>query len=257
VTDEPLNVKELQQNFYTQKQLMRVRRGPAGLDEDRSGGTIGYDVPPAGFPYPVSLVAPPILLQTRKKRSAKCIYDLGSEYNNKVWDTATQVTCRAPYECPEDLMTVPDSLMACSAEDSPEVFFGKAPMQVGGKLQFYEFLQSVADAPLLVRNKEARSTRAFLDSQTEQISCLMIAFSAQYGIASTLQITADIAADVKLDYKVTHFQSLEGDDLYAYTQVTILALVLSTVLFVEKVLTVRNLVWEHVKHGFFWIWWCR
>ena len=53
-----------------------------------------------------------------------------------------------------------------------------------------------------------------------------------------------------MDYKVTHFQSLEGEQLAEYTYVTLAAFALSFVVLVEKCLTVRNLVWKSVRYGF-------
>ena len=73
------------------------------------------------------------------------------------------------------------------------------------------------------------------------------------GIASTIDITGKFAADVKVDFQVTHFQSLEGDHLSQYTFVTIAAFVMSFVVLVEKVLTVRQLDWRKsrkVRNGF-------
>jgi hypothetical protein len=55
---------------------------------------------------------------------------------------------------------------------------------------------------------------------------------------------------VQVDFKVTHFQSLEGAQLTEYTYVTIAAFVLSFVVLMEKVVTVRNLIWRQVRYGF-------
>ena len=230
-----------------------MRHGPASLDEDRLSSTVDYQTPPGGFPYPVSLVAPPILLESRRTgtRTTDCRYMLGFEYNAKILDTAVSVTCHSPYSCSENVMTNPTSLMACSSNDLPSRFFGQEHIHFGGRLQFYEFLQSIVDTPLLVRDKVPKSTRTFLDSQTDSISCVMIAYSPEYGIVSTIRISADVRADVKVDYTVTHFQSLEGEDLTAYTRVAIPAFVLSTSLWVEKCVTVRSLDWHEVREAFF------
>jgi len=93
----------------------------------------------------------------------------------------------------------------------------------------------------------------------------MIAYSPEYGIVSTIRISADVRADVvstirisadvradvKVDYTVTHFQSLEGETLAAYTRVAILAFFLSTILLFEKYVTVRSLDWHEGREAFF------
>lgn len=181
VTGAGLTVKELQNSYYAAKPQFRLRRGPASLDEDRLQSAIEYETPVAGYPFPTSLVAPPILLQRRRVRTDQCKYALGSEYNTKVWETAVEVTCRPPYECSDDLTGTRTSLMACSSEAAPEQFWGRSPIMFNDQLQFYEFLQTIADAPFVERNGSVLETRGFLDAQTETISCLMITYSSQYG----------------------------------------------------------------------------
>jgi hypothetical protein len=246
VTGRPMSVKELQNTFYSQTPLYRLRRGPKSLDEDRINFQFDYQTPPAGYPYQVSLISPALLLQSRTVRSETCAYALGTEYNANVWGTAVNVTCRAPYLCSHSMMTNPTELMACSSEERPQLHFGRKPIDVRGKNVFYEFLQTIADSELVIRSSSKRKyldTRAFLDPQTETLSCLMVAYSAQFGICSTIEITATFASDVSVDFTVTHFQSLEGEDLVAYIQLTIGVLVLSLIIFIEKILTARFSVW--------------
>jgi hypothetical protein len=250
LTSRPMSVKELQSYYYNWDSKILLRKGPSSLDEDRAELEIEYVVPPAGFPHKMSLVAPPILLQTRRKRTSNCTYALGSEYNNKVWENAVDVTCQDPYVCPEELMTVPTSLMACSSPESDERFFGKNPTVRSGKEMYFEFLQSISDAPFLVRDDEPRSARAFIDSQTTYVNCLMVAYSPQYGIVSTINIMAELEADVRVDYEIQHYQSLEGDDYNTYRTVVIIAFVLSAIVLIEKAITIRYMIWEEEWPGF-------
>jgi len=239
VTGRPMTVKELQTRFYKQKPLYRRRRGPQSLDEHRINFQVDYQTPRAGYPYQVSLVSPPLLLQTRAERSDKCAYELGVEYNAKVWGTAVNVTCRDPYLCTDGMMTNPTELMACSSHGTPSLFFGMEPIPVRGKLAFYDFLQSIADAKIVMRAGEAIPTRAFLDTQTETMSLFMVTYSAQFGICSTIEIKGTFSSDLKVDFSVRHFQSLEGEDLTQFIQLTVLVIVLSSIILVEKIVTAR------------------
>ena len=45
-------------------------------------------------------------------------------------------------------------------------------------------------------------------------------------------------------------QSLEGEDLAAYAKLTICALVLSCMIFAEKLYTIRHLDWHEHRRGF-------
>ena len=88
------------------------------------------------YAYPVSLVSPPILLQTRVEKTNVCQNELGSSYQDKVWkDTTAGVACEIPYECDEELLNASTALMSCSAEEAPTEFFGQTPIKIQGKLQ--------------------------------------------------------------------------------------------------------------------------
>jgi hypothetical protein len=87
------------------------------------------------------------------------------------------------------------------------MIFGRKPYVVAGKNAFFDFLQSVADAELVMRAGEAIPTRSFLDSMSETISCLMVTYSPHFGICSTIEITATFGSDVQVDFTVKHIQS--------------------------------------------------
>jgi hypothetical protein len=124
------------------------------------------------------------------------------------------------------------------------MIFGRKPYVVAGKNAFFDFLQSVADAELVMRAGEAIPTRSFLDSMSETISCLMVTYSPHFGICSTIEITATFGSDVQVDFTIKHIQSIEGEDLADYTKLTIGALVLSCMIFLEKIYTIRQLNWH-------------
>ena len=90
-----------------------------------------------------------------------------------------------------------------------------------------------------MRGEEAIPTRAFLDTQTETLSVLMVTYSAQFGICSTIEIKGTFSSDLKVDFSVRHFQSLEGEDLTQFIQLTVLVIVLSSIILVEKIVTAR------------------
>jgi len=65
----------------------RVRRGPVIDDQTRMTETIPYER--TQFAYPMSLVSPPILLQTRVEKTKVCRNHLGSIYQDKIWADTT------------------------------------------------------------------------------------------------------------------------------------------------------------------------
>jgi len=68
----------------------------------------------------------------------------------------------------------------------------------------------------------------------------MVAFAPEYGLASTISITALLSADVRMDFTVKHFQSLEEDDLKSYTMISICGFVLAGVILVDKIYTIQT-----------------
>jgi hypothetical protein len=66
LTNKPMFVKELQSYYYKWDSKIALRKEPAILDEERTQLEIEYVVPPAAFPFKMSLVSPPILLKTRQ-----------------------------------------------------------------------------------------------------------------------------------------------------------------------------------------------
>ena len=126
ITAAPIPATEMQQMYYKQVPNFRVRRGPVADDETRMTAPISYQR--GTYAYPVSLVSPPILLQTRVEKTAVCKSELGSSYQDKIWkDSSAGVTCEFPYACDEELLNTSNALMSCSSDEVPAKFFGQPP----------------------------------------------------------------------------------------------------------------------------------
>ena len=240
VTSSPLSVKQLQEEYYNTRGKFKIRRGPVSSDEDRFA-SIEYEIPAAGFPYPTSLVSPPIVIQKRKSRTQACDYALGTQFNKKIWDDIVTKTCASPYECPENILENATALVTCLNQQTPTAFFGQEPYLLRGESVFYEFLQSITESEVLVRNGNPEYTDSFVDLQTEAITVIMIAYSPQYGIVSTISIVGTFAAEVQMDYSIMHFLSVEGETLDEYRTIASVAFVLSIIILIEKLVTIRHL----------------
>ena len=93
-------------------------------------------------------------------------------------------------------------------------------------------------------------TASFLDAQTTSVTVAMMAFSPEFGIASKILIKAEQGAEMKVDFLVSHFQSLEDDNLIRYYMACIAGFVLAGVILIEKVGTVYGKVWEEERLNF-------
>jgi len=239
ITAAPATEHALQRLLYDTQSSMRARRGPLNDDTTRMTSTIRYQRSP--YSYRMSLVAPPIVLQTRVEKTEICPNKLGTVFHRKAWmQTVNGSACKMPYECDEDLLNSSTELLACSGTSSPASFFGRDPLHYGGKIQFYEFLQSITDAALLIRDNKPQETQGFLDGQTQSVEVTMVAYAADYGMASTIHITAVLGSSVSVDYKVEHFAALEGQELEEYRKIVIVGFILAGVIFMEKIITVLH-----------------
>jgi len=127
ITSSPLPVKEIQKRFYEEYPNFQLRRGPRVDDRTRMTKTIPYVR--NTFTYPVSLVSPPIVLQTRNEKTDVCKNKLGGIFQKKIWkETLDGVACKLPYECDISLVNTSTSLMSCSRETGPSIFFGQSPL---------------------------------------------------------------------------------------------------------------------------------
>jgi len=96
VTSSPLSVKEMQQRYYSNQVSVRLRRGAVMDDKTRMTDTIPYER--NTYAFPVSLVSPPILLQTRVEKTDVCTNELGTIYQKQVWKGSIEgVGCESPY----------------------------------------------------------------------------------------------------------------------------------------------------------------
>jgi len=88
------------------------------------------------FSYPMTLVSPPIVLQTRVEKTKECSRSkLGSDFQNYLWNSTMQsVVYAPPYECDEALINASISLLACSDAETPNSFFGRAHQMLGGMM---------------------------------------------------------------------------------------------------------------------------
>ena len=109
---------------------------------------------------------------------------------------------------------------------------------------------SITDAKILVRKGEQFETASFLDAQTKSVTVMMVAFSPEYGLASTIKIMASMEADVSVDFAVEHFASLEGDALESYKTICIVGFVLAGVITIEKIVTVLGKDFKEERLGF-------
>ena len=129
----------------------------------------------------------------------------------------------------------------------------QSPLQFKGLGSvFAEFLTTIADSQLLMRGEngqqEAIMTSAFLDSQTHEITVLLVLFAPNVGIATKISISGTFGTSVSMDFEVQHIQTLEGEALVEYSVISALAIIMALVLGLERVTTAWRKLRLHPKY---------
>ena len=259
VAPKILSTAELGELYNHGKARFIFRKGALVSDSIRLNSRIEYDRRP--FNYQVALSAPPMLLQERVISTDHCKTGLGSNFINKTWgDTISGIMCQPPFECDDVLMTTPTELIVCTSKTLTEAenqsnssitFFGQQVLQVPVALTptpnsfvFPEFLQSIADANILVRNDEVFSTKNYIDGSTRYITLLVNTFSSEYGIASQIKVSASFGSYITVMSSVEHFQATEGEDLRSYLFIVTIGWIFAGIIFVEQLYTIMRRTME-------------
>ena len=138
--------------------------------------------------------------------------------------------------------------MTCSTEASDAanatLFFGRFPSFKNTMPSVHwEFLQSIVEAEVLVRDGQTFYTQDFIDPMTSSVSVIMVSFMPQHGIVSLITITGDFGSTVQVDYRVSHFQSMENDRLASFRYSVFLGIGVAIFIAVEKTFSLINKMW--------------
>jgi hypothetical protein len=202
-------MSQLQQEYYEGKVEYELRRGPRVPDRERYEL---IDLEPEPYASAGYLIAPPIVLQQRKMPSSQCATKLGTAaLGIAKEDVVKGPACTAPYTCDDDL-----GMFTCNADSSPETHFGKAQTTVNGDEFFWEFLTSITDVPILVRDRKQYSTTQFIDMQTTDLRVIFLVVAPKVGIITLVEITAGFVANVEVEYNIYHLQAVEGTPEITY-----------------------------------------
>ena len=105
-------------------------------------------------------MAPPIVLQARVGKTPNCSTVAGTDFTSTLWNhTVYGEKCHFPYDCGRDLTTDPTELLTCKTDKAPSKFFGAHKLGEDlGHMHglFFEFLQTVAEAKILLRVDKRR-----------------------------------------------------------------------------------------------------
>ena len=220
---------------------MEIRLGPITTNRKRALTAVG--VQKLDFGARSTLLAPPILFQTRQQPSTECGFEYSSRYIKDQYEKAMQNKCAYPMQC-EGFK--PESMISCSSSTDyiNASHFGLNPMLYQTNYGYADFLYSIADHENLYRNNMCVSTNKFIDSLTQTIQLVFVFFSPGAGLVTMLNVQADMSGtnNAKTKIYVDHFGVLEGHKLNMYLFIQTLVLLSIVVKIFDVFFTLQTLV---------------
>ncbi|CAE8607685.1 unnamed protein product, partial [Polarella glacialis] len=233
---EALTVKDVQELYYSRREAMRLRSGPALTDEARISRPLSYVR--KAFNPPGYLLAPPLLIQQRSVKTMDCDSGFATWSLQDMWkDIIVGPTCQAPFQCADEILKSPLPLIACSStEEMSKPWYGRQPSspqfgRLNGVSSYSEFLAAVTDVPLLVRGGETLDTSMIIDEQTQGLSVLSL-----LEVWLTFQ-----SGSVEASYEFSSLSSMEGSALTESVAIQVTALIMAVVLLCNTAYNVMSL----------------
>jgi len=204
---------------------------------------------PRKYSQKTMMISPPLVLQVRNKAGV-CKSEFSNEIVQKVQEHGLLSQCKYPYECPN--YTVHD-ISTCPDEDGADEIehFGHLPVTFEGEKYHMEFLFSIADNAVLVRNELVdgqrklvfRNTNEYFDLLTKSIKILAVFYSVEFGITSMLTIDFETSEGrVTAKHEIKHYVAVKDNQVvYVYT-LLILALFFLFLIVVDMIPSTRKQV---------------
>jgi len=219
---------------------MEIRLGPITTNRKRALTAVGVEK--LDFGARSTLLAPPILFQTRQQPSIDCGFTYSSRYINDQYEKTMQDKCAYPMQCKG---LKPESMISCSSSTDyiNASHFGLNPMLYQTNYGYADFLFSIADHENLYRNNVFLSTNNFIDSLTQTIQLVFVFFSPGAGLVTMLNVQCDMSGtdDAKTKIYVDHFGVLEGYKLNMYIFIQTLVLLNIVVMIFDIFFTLQTL----------------
>ena len=229
--------------FYRQRGLYALRPGPLRTRKERLASPIHYDQ--TLYTAPAFLIAPPIVRVDQQSKESDCsAASFGSRANERVRRVANSTICQPPYECSSDL-SEPTTLLSCSSALSPSTHLGQT--LPAGHQKFTEFLATVADVSMLLREGVAIDTAEFVNAQTVDLELILVVVSPQFGIVSRISVRAQLGPVVRMSTDVIHYQSVHSQE--ALSELTALVVIGFITIIICAVFDVAKRIESRLRKG--------
>mmetsp|Transcript_58464 Transcript_58464/g.137275 ORF Transcript_58464/g.137275 Transcript_58464/m.137275 type:complete len:1840 (+) Transcript_58464:176-5695(+) len=188
VGTETLSPSEVQKKYYRREVEMQKIFGPKGGKTLRSEPKTSES-----FDNKLILMAPPVVFQTRKT-AALCNNQLTAPIVAAQLVLTEAAHCSASI-CP-NLNT--QSLITCQGGPDTGKYFGRSLNTLGGSHGHADFLYTIADNPVLVRDGVLLDAEKFIDTLTSTAMILAVFQDPATGLISQLQLKSELSGKTVL-----------------------------------------------------------
>lgn len=149
--------KQLQELYLEHFGDFSIRNGPLITNKERESTRV--EVEKTDYGERSTLVAAPILFQTKGTKTAACPFNYSSAFVKQMHETAMADKCEQSIYACEDKASMVESISTCTSQgNQTEMHFGLMPSDFAGKTGYADFLASIADNPFVFRQLQNGST---------------------------------------------------------------------------------------------------
>jgi hypothetical protein len=186
-----LSAYQVQELYFAKSQRMKSITGPWVSERDRIGQ---LNVPIAksvlSFSERILLASPPLIFQQRRDDRA-CNISAMQLFLEQQLNLVRASHCRVDGECPDTESR--NDIYTCDS-DTPVTgtHFGLNTTTLRGQTGFADFLFTMADNEVIVRDQQLIPAREFLDMQTKSAMVVCLFYSPSNGDTTVLTLIIDV-----------------------------------------------------------------
>jgi hypothetical protein len=245
------SISQLQRKFYLEFAKMEIIPGPRTTETER---VVAYShVEEKSFnKYDdrIVLAAPPILFQTRVVEGP-CSSKVIAPFLEAQAQLINMSHCSVGGQCPS--MSSVDSAYMCKlpgAISRDSTYFGLNQTELEGSRGFAEFLYTIGDNSVIVRDDEMLDTASFLDSLTETATVWNLFLSPEDGMIVSLKLIisrdgGDLGAKISTKIKITYLDNLNDEARIKCTNIFIVLMLLIVTTVVVNLFSLAEIIVEH------------
>jgi hypothetical protein len=242
------SISQLQRKFYREFANMEIIPGPRTTETERVAAYSRVDQKTFNkYDERVVLAAPPILFQTRNDEGS-CESKVIEPFIRVQEELINLTQCSIEGECPDTI-----SAYNCKQQDpvgSNITYYGLNQTELEGTRGFAEFLYTIGDNSVIVRDGELLDTGGFLDSQTESAIIWCLFLSPEDGMLISLKLIVNrggsaLGAKISTETKFAFLDSLNGEARASCTSVFIVLMLLMVATILVNLCSLAEIVIEH------------